>query len=49
MQALFSSTDKSKRIKELSAAIFVWRCKGLLELEKFGDVIQHQSVYMLVH
>ena len=27
-QALFSSKDKSKKIKMSSAAIFVWRCKG---------------------
>ena len=28
-QALFSSKDKSKKIKMSSAAIFVWRFKGL--------------------
>ena len=27
IQALFSSKDKSKKIKMLSAAIFVWRFK----------------------
>ena len=27
-QALFSSKDKSKKIKMSSAAIFVWRFKG---------------------
>ena len=27
-QAIFSSKDKSKKIKILSAAIFVWRFKG---------------------
>ena len=27
-QALFSSKDKSKKIKVSSAAIFVWRFKG---------------------
>ena len=27
-QALFSSKDKSKKIKMLSAAIFVWHFKG---------------------
>ena len=27
-QALFSSKDKSEKIKMLSAAIFVWRFKG---------------------
>ena len=28
-QALFSSKDKSKKIKMSSAAVFVWRFKGL--------------------
>ena len=28
IQALFTSKDKSKKIKMLSAAIFVWRIKG---------------------
>ena len=27
-QAVFSSNDKSKKIKMSSAAIFVWRLKG---------------------
>ena len=27
-QALFSSKDKSKKIKMSSAAIFVWHCMG---------------------
>ena len=29
-QALFSSKDKSKKVKVSSAAIFVWRFKGLI-------------------
>ena len=32
-QALFSLKDKSKKIKMLSAAIFVWRFKGSVPTE----------------
>ena len=34
-QALFSSKDKSKKSKMSSAAIFVWRFKGLRRMKSF--------------